>query len=138
MSMSLAAKHLPAWIDQHGIRLRDLVSRLTEAAAGRTLIIYGLGNGGKMFCRCLAAHYSELPFTLQCHDDGYQGIIPGVERLSQDDSLDPAKHFVFITPLSARGISLRLETLGFQPRRDWLTPEDLACGNYACAAGATR
>ena len=137
-SMSLAASNLPAWIDQYGIRLGDLISRLSDTAAGRTIIIYGLGNGGKMLCRCLSARDSGLPFSWRGHDDGYREIMPGAKRLSKGDSLDPARHFVFITPLSARGISRRLEDLSFQPGRDWLTPGDLICGDYASAAGATR
>lgn len=137
-SMSLAARNLPTWFDQHGIGIENLVSRLSETAAGRTIIIYGLGNGGKMLCRCLSARDSGLPFSWLAHDDGYQEIMPGAKRLTKGESLDPAIHFVFITPLGARGISRRLQDLGFQPGRDWLTPEDLTCGDYASAAGATR
>lgn len=137
-TMSVAAKNLPAWIDHHGIRLKDLNSRLSESASGRTVIIYGLGNGGKMLCRCLSARDSGLPFRWMTHDDGYQETLTGAERLVSIESLDPARHYVFITPLNAKGISRRLEALGFQSGKDWLATADLTCGNYASAAGATR
>lgn len=137
-SMTLAAKNLPGWIGRHGVRLQDFIVRLSESAAGRTIVIYGLGNGGKMLRRCLAAWDEELHFSWLCHDDGYREPLPGAERLLPGDSLDPAKHFVFVTPLNSEGIARRLENLGFQPGKDWLTSADLACREKVPATGATR
>ncbi|MHC5022850.1 MAG: glycosyltransferase family 2 protein [Planctomycetota bacterium] len=130
------AAALDAWLTDHGRSVASVWDELELRAAGRTCVIYGLGNGGRMLCRHLPGPGHPLTGRVACVDDGQDESPPSPPRLASSGQLDPDRHLVLVTPIDAAGIETRLQGSGFARGSSYLTVSDIVPARTVEGAGA--
>ena len=125
------AAGIDAWLRSDATRIPAFWDRVCDSAAGRTIVLYGLGRNGRALLRACP----KVPDDLAVCDDYADDPSQADARHVPVDRLDPRVHYICVTPDRADDIGRRLRARGFASPGDWSTMRVLCREAHEAATG---